>query len=675
MDRLSTKGIDSEPPAVGQRPSLKVDIQGRERLVTLAPGTVRPTGWMRTLAQLEADNWLEMIIHEDKWNLKKSFYDGSETPHGGEWAGYWNDAFIGLSLVLGDEHRLNRVRTHIEEMLAAADQKPKFLSEWYNAWGAHLHIRALLTWFEATGDERVLKLCHRVVLELREALSDQESHAFDGDHQVNMAASCAQLYGYTGDTRLLDMAIEIMSRFDAGGLPNLKRLLNDDRLYGHCVNYCEDIRHPAEVYLFSGNPDHLKASVRGVELTYRDHMQVQGVPTGNEPVNGKGPMKETEHCDTVEWSFVGHALLAATGEVKYADLAEKAFLNAWAGSRKWNARSLCYNHAPNQITASSWEGTWVPRMCYSPYHQPQCCNLNSHRIVHPYINRMWMLNPDTGLTAVYYGSCRLLADVQCIGMIEIIEESDYPFGEEVRIIVNPEAPASFPIKLRIPGWCGEAVVLVNGMPVEGKPQSGSFFTIRREWKEGDRIDLKLPMPIRLEWCETFEEPAFHDPNHLDANPEHTKQIGLRPIAKPIPGRHFVAVSRGPLVYALYLKHESIIEPFPGEVNGYPVESFVPAKDCSPWNVAIILDKNNPERSFEFVGVDTPGGALPFQHPPVALRGKGKMIPEWKAAGEPGKSLTTLPPIPYEASGDEVDVLLVPFGCTRIRLTWLPFIMR
>jgi hypothetical protein len=615
-----------------------------------------------------------MIVQKDPYNLRKSFYNGAETPHGGEWAGYWNDAFIGLSLVLGDEHRLRRVREHIEEILTAAEQKPKFLSEWYNAWGAHLHIRALMTWFEASGDERVLNLCHRVALELLEALHNPESHAFDGDHQVNMASSCAQLYGYTGDKRLLDMAIEVMDRFDVGGLPNLKRLLNDDRLYGHCVNYCEDIRHPAEVYIFSGNPDHLRASIRGVELTFKDHMQVQGVPTGNEPVNGKGPLKETEHCDTVEWSFVGHALLAATGEVKYADLAEKALLNAWAGSRKWNARSVCYNHAPNQITASSWEGTWVPRMCYSPYHQPQCCNLNSHRAVHPYINRMWMLNPDTGLAAVYYGSCKLMVDMRCAGMVEIIEESEYPFGEDVKITVNPESPSNFPIKLRIPGWCTDASVFVNGAPLPDKPQAGSFYTIHRTWQPGDVIDLKLPMPITLEWCETFEEPAFHDPNHLDVNPEHTTQIGLRLVSTPIPGKHFVAVSRGPLVYTLYLKHQAVVEPFENEVEGYPVESFIPAEDCGPWNVALVLDKNDPTRSFKFVELATPAGALPFEHPPIGLKCKARIIPDWKAGGSPDKPLTTLPPVPYEASGDEVEVLLVPFGCTRIRLTWLPFVM-
>ena len=663
----------SKPRAVGHRPPPKVDTGGRERLIALAPGCVRPTGWVRAVAEIEADGWMEMIVREDEQNLRKSFYDGSPTPHGGECAGYWNDSFIGLALLLGDEDRLRRMRDHVEAALSAAEKKQKFLSEHYSGWGSHLQIRALITYYEATGDESALNLCHRVALELLDDLNSPDGHRFDGDHPVNTASSCAQLYGCTGDERMLPMAQRIMARFDAGGLPNLHRLLNDDRLAGHCVNYCEDIRHPADVYLFSGNPGHLRASRRGVELTLRDHMQVHGVPTGNEPVNGKGPMKETEHCDTVEWSLVGHALLAATGEVQYADLAEKALLNAWAGSRKWDARSICYNHAPNQITASSWEGVWVPRMNYSPYHLPQCCNLNSHRALHPYAFRMWMLPLDGGLAAVYYGDCRLKVEVPGAGVVELIEKTDYPFGEDVSITINPEAPARFPVSLRIPGWCAQAQVSINGEWLAEKPKAASFFVLDRVWKLGDRIDLRLPMPIALEWCEAFVEPAFHDVNHPDFNPEHTIQVGLRPIENPVPGRHLVAVSRGPLVYALYIKPKFIVEPHEGTVEGYPVENVVPAEDSPPWNVALALDAERPEESFEFVRLEVPKGSAPFQYPPVGLKCKVRLIPDWKAGGTPDKPLTTLPDFPYKASSEQIDALLVPFGCTSIRLTWLPFV--
>lgn len=645
-------------------------------MIALASGCVRPTGWVRKVAELEIDGWMEMIFRKDEHNLRKSFYDGTPydgTPAlGGEWPGYWNDSFIGLGLLLGDEYRLSRVREHVEAMLSASEKKERVLSEHYDGWGSYLQTKALMTYYEATGDERILSFCHRVALELLDDLNSPDGHKCDGDHQVNMASSCAQIYGYTADERMLLMAEEIMARFDAGAMPNLRRLLNDERIAGHCVVYCEAIRHPADVYLFSGNPKHLEASRRGVELTLRDHMQVQGVPTGNEPVNGKGPMKETEHCDTVEWSMVGHTLLAATGEVRYADLAEKALFNAWAGSRKWDSRSLCYNHAPNQITASSWEGIWTPRMNYSPHHQPLCCNLNSHRALHPYAFRMWMMSGDGAPSAVYYGDCHLKVEVPNVGAVEFIETTDYPFGEDVSIVVNPEKAARFPVSLRIPGWCNKAVVSVNGKGIASRPKAGTFFIINRIWKPGDRLDLRLTMTVALEWCETVVEPAVHDFWHPDTNHEHPTQIGLRPVEKPIPGRQLVAMSRGPLVYALYIKPKFIVETDEQGIEGYPVENVIPADDASPWNVALMLDRKCPEESFEFCRLEFPRAGAPFQYPPVGLKCKARLVEHWKPAGTPDRPLTTLPEFPYEVSGKEIELLLVPFGCTRIRLTWLPF---
>ncbi|MFH1008271.1 MAG: beta-L-arabinofuranosidase domain-containing protein [Candidatus Latescibacterota bacterium] len=391
---MTASATAEEQRPLGHRPARKRGYQARERLIALAPGCVRPSGWVKRSAELECDGFMVMIVQEDHRHFLRSFYEGSPTVFSGEHAGYWNDAAVGLALISGREDSWAGICERIEATLSAAAGRKGFVSEHYNGWGVHLMIMALMTYFEATGDQRVLALCHRIALEMATELHSPEGTAFLGDHPVNMASSCALLFGYTGDERMLAMAETIAARFDAGGLPNLHRLLHDDLLAGHCVNYCEDLRYPADLFLASGNPDHLAASRRGVALTERDHLQIHGAPSGNEMVYGLGPHKETEHCDTVEWSFVGHALLAATGESAYADLAESALFNAWAGSRKWDGRSLSYTFTPNQLTAAGWDSDWPPRKRFSAFHWPQCCNLNSHRALAPYASRMcgcWLL--------------------------------------------------------------------------------------------------------------------------------------------------------------------------------------------------------------------------------------------------------------------------------------------
>jgi hypothetical protein len=42
------------------------------------------------------------------------------------------------------------------------------------------------------------------------------------------------------------------------------------------------------------------------------------------------------------------------------------------------------------------------------------------------------------------------------------------------------------------------MIMVNGQRITGDVQAGTFTAIRRSWKEGDRVEIELPMPLRLE---------------------------------------------------------------------------------------------------------------------------------------------------------------------------------
>ena len=76
--------------------------------------------------------------------------------------------------------------------------------------------------------------------------------------------------------------------------------------------------------------------------------------------------------------------------------------------------------------------------------------------------------------------------------------TEYPFGEEVRFAVSSIAkPAEFGIAMRIPYWCKNASLKVNGKAVKIMPENG-YAVIRRKWKAGDKISLTLPMKPRIE---------------------------------------------------------------------------------------------------------------------------------------------------------------------------------
>ena len=61
-----------------------------------------------------------------------------------------------------------------------------------------------------------------------------------------------------------------------------------------------------------------------------------------------------------------------------------------------------------------------------------------------------------------------------------------------------EAPsAAFPLLVRLPGWCENPSVELNGKPLAAKPERG-FARIARAWKKGDVVRLTFPMKPRVE---------------------------------------------------------------------------------------------------------------------------------------------------------------------------------
>src|SRR5208337_1697555 len=105
--------------------------------------------------------------------------------------------------------------------------------------------------------------------------------------------------------------------------------------------------------------------------------------------------------------------------------------------------------------------------------------------------------------------------------VALSETSAYPWSGEVAIAIEPEGPAAFDLKLRIPGWAKGATAAVNGEKVALAPVNG-YATIRRQWRKGDGVTLDLAMPAE----------------RLYAHPNVRMDVGR------------AALRRGPLIYCV-----------------------------------------------------------------------------------------------------------------------------
>ena len=78
----------------------------------------------------------------------------------------------------------------------------------------------------------------------------------------------------------------------------------------------------------------------------------------------------------------------------------------------------------------------------------------------------------------------------------LTQETKYPFDNKIQIQVSGSQAKDYTIYVRIPGWATPNPVLsVNGKRVSDAVQPGTFASIRRTWKDGDRVELELPMPL------------------------------------------------------------------------------------------------------------------------------------------------------------------------------------
>jgi hypothetical protein len=76
--------------------------------------------------------------------------------------------------------------------------------------------------------------------------------------------------------------------------------------------------------------------------------------------------------------------------------------------------------------------------------------------------------------------------------------TDYPYASAIALTVHTPGTQTFSVNLRIPAWAQGASVSINGKRSAQTLEPGTFAVIRREWRSGDRIELDLPLPLRLQ---------------------------------------------------------------------------------------------------------------------------------------------------------------------------------
>jgi len=298
---------------------------------------------------------------------------------------------------------------------------------------------------------------------------------------IGIGSAMLSLYRETGEIRYLEFCTDFLKIPDWNAQITLGR---SGKIDGHIYAYLSRSLAQLRSHRVRPNAKHLDASLKALEfLTRRDGLVITGAcgvsECWHDTQAGTGNLGET--CSTaylVRW--LDNWLCLEGGSLR-GDIMERAIFNALFAAQSPDGRLLRYY--------SPFDGQ---RKFYDK--DTYCCPNNYRRIISELPSMIYYRSAEGAMVNLYDPSTATL-ELEDGVALELRQETDYPNTGKVAVHVSPSQRAEFSLQLRIPGWCTEASISVNGK--QHSVAVPGFTTIERTWDAGDTVELNMPMPWRL----------------------------------------------------------------------------------------------------------------------------------------------------------------------------------
>lgn len=579
------------------------------------------------------------------------------TGGGNEWVPYWLRGYISMGYALEDDEIIGEAKKWVEGVMANQQEDGYFGPKGLKSNLAFPHmvmLFALRTYYEATADERVLSFMERyfryqINLPKHELL---KGYAWQRSRSGTNIETVLWLYNQTGHEWLLDLAKRLHERsadWSQGltGDPDHFPQGHQFRQYmppsyaipvDHGVSLAMGYSYPVTYWQLSRNQVDRKGTERIYSLLMGEFGQMPGgMFAADERLRpGKtGPRQAAETCSVVEYMSSNETLLRITGEPKYADRCEDIAFNTYPVTMTPDMKAIHYLTAANMPRCDAGKHSCFRNkgkmLSYSASFEYHCCQHNHSQGWPYYAEHLWMATHGGGLAAVLYAPCSVEAKVGDGTTVKITEQTDYPFGEIVDLTVSTPKAVNFRLTLRIPGWCQTPKLTIGNKPQDIGSSPSDYVTIERVWHDGDQVRLELPMEITLSVWKN--------------------------------NKNSVSVNRGPLTYSLKIGEKWVAF---GKSDKWPEWEVLPS---SPWNYALLIDRNSPADSFAFVQKSTmPNQPFVADNAPVELQAQGRRIQNW---GMVDNCVGELPASPVRTEKPLEKITLIPMGCARLRISAIP----
>jgi len=476
-----------------------------------------------------------------------------------ETIGNWWDGFIRHAFLTENKEAIAQSHKIINNLLESQDEdgyigiyKPnlRYKHEGSNGelWAQTTAFRTMLAYYEFTKDDKVLEAVEKGMKVTIDHYGEDTQNpfylknAFGGvTHGLMLTDVCETLYRITNNKSYQDYATYLYRAFSTY---SVNRSFNDLRypylvqkdsmFQGHGVHTYEHIRTMVNAYYNTGHPE-LKHAYNNMLMKLEPCILPSGAGHGNEwiaKLKAHPTHTSSEYCTMLELRNSYGSLIQKTGDVNFADAAEKLTYNAMLGFRNKAGSAITYGKPDNCFVLDghhheNGESREDPRYKYSPTHSEPavCCVPNYGRNFTYFLEQMWM-KKGNDIAVTMFGPSALTTEVEGSD-ISIEQITNYPMSDEVTFKFTMDAPKTFTFYIRKPGWS-------SGIEDEGVFDGfeDGYYALSKTWSDGEMLTVTFKNEIKINTANNDE----------------------------------VYVQKGPLVYALEIPHRE--ETIKNYTNGF-----------------------------------------------------------------------------------------------------------
>jgi uncharacterized protein len=426
----------------------------------------------------------------------------------GEFLGTWIDAAVLSAWNAADTVLRQKIDLMIADWLATQapdgylgtyDEADRWKS--WDIWIQAHDMIGLLSYYRFTGKIEILqaavRIADRVLLDFGPG---KRSLRETGPH-MGMASSAfleplIWLYRETGEERYLTFGRWLVeSDWEGEGGPQiLSALLGGLGVAGTAnskgIEMLIDFAGLLELCRVTGEARYLQTILTAWEDIVSHHLYITGsASTGEYFTKDFGLLNEGiymigETCVSMGWLYLNLSLGRLTGDARFFDMAEQTLYNHLMAAQSEDGRQWIYYLGLRDSKRFCW------------HTDPECCPSRGVRAIAQLPTHAFNLLQD-GIAINFYDAAEACLPLPSGQQVQISLETAYPLDGQAVLRMDLDSPETFALHLRMPGWCRDFSLKLNGQGLDVRPDTLGYLALRREWSSGDEVELVMEMPVRV----------------------------------------------------------------------------------------------------------------------------------------------------------------------------------